>query len=51
MAWFFRRLFKIWKIMFVAIIGIIVIIGIILFNVFAGKKKSEGSKLGERKSM
>jgi hypothetical protein len=33
--------------MFVAIVGIIIIIGIILFLVFAAKKKSEGEDLGE----
>jgi hypothetical protein len=33
--------------MFAFIIGILVIIGIILFIVFATKKKSEGEDLGE----
>jgi hypothetical protein len=34
--------------MFVFIVGILVIIGIILFLVFAAKKKKEGVDLGDR---
>lgn len=36
--------------MFVFIVGILVIIGIILFLVFAAKKKSEGTSLGDPKA-
>jgi hypothetical protein len=33
--------------MFVAIIGILAVLGVILFLVTAGKKKAEGEDLGE----